>query len=162
MIAHRRAVQRRGAMSLALPDAIELIVVAVRAGLSPIGAVRSAATLADPVLADAFDQFEHRLARGGAFSDALSDFGETLGPAARSLVDTLATAERYGLPLAPALDRLVDEARRERRRLAAQAARRLPVALSFPLVVCSLPAFVLLAVVPAVLGAIASLRDSLP
>ena len=74
----------------------------------------------------------------------------------------VATAVRYGLPLAPVLDRLIDEARAERRRHAAEAARRLPVALSFPLVVCSLPSFVLLAIVPAVLGAVASLGDSLP
>jgi tight adherence protein C len=36
------------------------------------------------------------------------------------------------------------------------------VKLSFPLVVCTLPSFVLLAIVPAVLGAIAALRDSVP
>ena len=37
-----------------------------------------------------------------------------------------------------------------------------PVKLSFPLVVCTLPSFVLLAIVPAALGAISTLRASAP
>lgn len=146
----------------ALPDAIELIVVAVRAGRTPTDAVLATAAASDPVLAPAFVAFEHRLHRGAPFADALMAFAEQIGGPAVPMADAMATADRYGLPLAPVLDRLVDEARAERRRQAAEAARRLPVALSFPLVTCSLPAFVLLAIVPAVLGAVASLGDSLP
>jgi tight adherence protein C len=85
-----------------------------------------------------------------------------VGPVSTPVVDAMVTADRYGLPFAPVLDRLIDEARAERRRQAAERARRLPVALSFPLVACSLPSFVLLTIVPAVLGAITSLRTSLP
>lgn len=155
-------VRPRSTALAALPDTIELVVVAIRAGHSPTGAMRAAARLSDPALTPAFEAFEHRLARGGAFADALGAFGETIGPAARPLVDAMATADRYGLPIAPTLDRLITEARAERRRRAAESARRLPVALSFPLVVCSLPAFVLLAIVPAVLGAVIALGNSLP
>ncbi len=88
-------------------------------------------------------------------SSALVD---ELGPAARPIADGIAAAERYGLPLAPLLDTLSDQAHAARRRLAEAEARRLPVRLSFPLVVCTLPSFVLLAVVPAVMGTISSLR----
>lgn len=154
-----RAVAARRA---ALPDAVELIVIAVRSGRSPTDAVRSAAATCDRSLRPAFDAFEHRLHRGASFADSLAEFADVVGPAAHPFADAIATADRYGLPLAPVLDRLVDEARAERRRRSAEAARRLPVALSFPLVVCSLPAFVFLAIVPAVLGALASLGDSLP
>lgn len=150
------------ASAAAFPDAVEIIVVAVRAGHTPTRAVLAAAELCHPCLCPAFEAFEHRLMRGASFADALSSLGEAIGPSARPIVDAMATADRYGLPLGPVLDRLVDEARVERRRHAANAARRLPIALAFPLVVCSLPAFVLLAVIPAVLGAVASLRDSLP
>jgi tight adherence protein C len=159
MIGPRRHQDR---LAAAFPDAVEVIVVAVRAGHSPTDAVRAAATMSDPCLVPAFAAFEHRLARGASFADALAELGTVVGSSARPIVDVIATADRYGLPLAPALDRVVDEARAERRRHAAHATRRLPVALSFPLVTCSLPAFVLLAVVPAVLGAVASLRTSLP
>ena len=41
-------------------------------------------------------------------------------------------------------------------------ARRLPVRLTFPLVTCTLPSFVLLAIAPAVIGALSTLRASAP
>ena len=74
----------------------------------------------------------------------------------------MATADREGLPLAPVLDRLAADARSSRRRLGEAAARRLPVRLSFPLVACTLPAFVLLAIAPAVIGALSTLRGTVP
>ncbi len=146
----------------ALPDAIEFIALAIRAGRSPIAAVGAARPYADPVLHPTFAEFDRRLSRGAGFGDALAAFTDLVGPTAQRFVDDLATADRYGLPLGPVLDRLVDDARERRRRQAEHAARRLPVMLAFPLVTCILPAFVLLAVVPAVLGAISSLQQSLP
>ena len=50
------------------------------------------------------------------------------------------------------------EARAERRRQAEIAARRVPVRLLGPLVVCVLPAFVLVALVPTLVGTLDSLR----
>ena len=46
-----------------------------------------------------------------------------------------------------------------RRREAEERARRLPVQLLFPLVVCVLPAFGLLAVVPLLAGSLPALSD---
>ena len=62
----------------------------------------------------------------------------------------------------PVLDRLADDIRAERRRRAERQARTLPIKLAFPLVVCTLPSFVLLAIVPALLGAVSTLRDTAP
>ena len=70
----------------------------------------------------------------------------------------LGAADRYGLPLAPALDRLAAEARLARRQQAEAAARELPVRLAAPLVLCTLPSFVLLASVPLLIGTVSSLR----
>jgi tight adherence protein C len=107
-------------------------------------------------------EVEHRLRRGQRLADALSAFTEELGHPATAFVDALATADRYGLPLGPVLDRLADDIRGERRRRAERHARTLPVRLSFPLVVCTLPSFVLLAIVPALLGAVSTLRGTAP
>ena len=62
--------------------------------------------------------------------------------------------------MADVLTQLSVETRATRRRLDEAAARALPVKLSFPLVVCTLPSFVLLAIAPAVLAALSSLGNN--
>ena len=73
------------------------------------------------------------------------------------IADTLAMAERHGTPIAQTLEQLALDVRERRRRQAEADARKLPIRMSFPLVVCTLPSFVLIAIVPAVLAAMASL-----
>ncbi len=157
--ADRRRHQRA---SRALPDVIDLVVVGVRAGLSPQHALLVATSQAPSAIREAFEEVGHRLSRGQRLADALQALPEQLGPAAASFSDSLATADRYGLPIEPVLDRLAAEVRIERRRDAERYARTLPVKLSFPIVICTLPSFVMLAIVPAVLGALSTLRGTAP
>jgi len=155
-----RATQRRAVS--ALPDLVELVIVGVRAGLTPAAALGVAGRHAAPELQPAVAEVMRRLERGARLADALGALPERLGPAAATFADALATADRYGLALEPVLDRLAADARTERRRQAEQHARTLPVRLAFPLVTCTLPAFVLLAIVPALLGALSTLRGLTP
>ena len=97
--------------------------------------------------------------RGERFADALGQLQARLGSVAQPLVDSLSAADRYGLPLAPVLERLAVEARQQRRRDAEAAARELPVRLAMPLVLCTLPSFVLLAIIPLLFGALSSLHS---
>jgi tight adherence protein C len=145
-----------------MPDSIELLVLCVHAGRSPTQAVVELAQRAPSAVSDGFAAVERQLHRGRGLADALAELPLELGPAARELASSIAMADRDGLPLAPVLDRLAAEARSERRRLGQAEAQRLPVRLSFPLVVCTLPSFVLLAIAPAVLGAISTLRGTVP
>jgi tight adherence protein C len=68
---------------------------------------------------------------------------EDVGGSAPRLVGALADHDRYGTPLAPALERVAIEGRLRRRRQAEEAARRLPMTLLVPLVLTTLPAFAL-------------------
>jgi tight adherence protein C len=145
-----------------MPDAIELLVLCIHAGRSPTQAVDELARRAPPAVRSGFVAVERKRHRGHGLADALTELPAVLGPRARELAATVATADREGLPLAPMLDQLAAEARAARRRQGEAAARRLPVTLSFPLVTCILPAFVLLALAPAVLGAISTLRTTAP
>jgi tight adherence protein C len=157
LLSARRARLRR---ERDLPDAIELLVLTVQAGLTPHQAVRNLVSIAPPSLTPAFESVCHRLDRGDALADAMTALHDEIGAGADPVVDAIASAERYGLPLAPVLERLAGEARSTRRRLGEADARRLPITLSFPLVVCTLPSFVLLAIAPSVLAAISSLGNS--
>lgn len=152
----RRA--RHRTIAAAYPDAVELVVLSVRAGYSGIDALRAVLPHVQPTIGMAFAEVIARADRGTRFADALAGLTAALGPDAAALADTLAAAERHGLPLAPVLERLADEARRQRRRRADALARQLPVRLAAPLVLCTLPSFVLLAVAPMVLSAISSLQ----
>lgn len=151
----RRAARAR--IERELPDAIELVVLAVRAGHLPLQAMRAALPHLAPSVRDGFAEVVHRVDHGARFADALDALTQHLGPTLSPLRDSLAAADRYGLPLAPVLDRLAADARQQRRRQHDIAARQLPVRLAVPLVLCTLPSFVLLAVVPLLLAAFSSL-----
>lgn len=153
----RDARLRRTAIDRSLPDAMDLLVLSVRAGRTPYQAVCDLAATIGGDVGDAFGEVVRRTERGQSFADALRAVHERLGPRAGSLADVIATSDRHGLPLGPVLDQLTIEARESRRRLEQAGARRLPVRLSFPLVVCTLPSFVLLAILPAVIAALSSL-----
>jgi tight adherence protein C len=71
----------------------------------------------------------------------------------RRLAAALERGQRLGAPLADQLRRLARDVRDERRARAEERARRAPVLMLFPLVFLILPAFVLAAVIPAVVVA---------
>ncbi len=151
--------QRRAerAARAALPDLIELVIIGIRAGLTPAAAFTMSTQHAAPELAPCMEAVVHQMQRGRRLSDALDVMPDFLGPDALLFTDSLVTADRYGLPLGPMLDQLGAEVRADRSRHAQQQARTLPVKLSFPLVICTLPSFVLLAIAPAVLGAVSTI-----
>ncbi len=153
----RAARRRRANIERALPDVMDLLVLSVRAGLTPFQAVRDLATTTSPPVSEALAEVVRRTERGQPFADALAALAEHLGPEAGGLADVIATSDRHGLPLGPVLDQLTAEARAARRRLDQAEARKLPVRLSFPLVTCTLPSFVLLAIAPPVIAALSSL-----
>lgn len=142
----------------AFPDALDLLVLSIRAGYLPSQAIVEIIPFLPAPLAAAFAAVGEALGRGTRFADALGELTERLGEIAQPLADSLSAADRYGLPLAPVLERLAFDARQQRRREAEATARELPVRLAMPLVLCTLPSFVLLAIVPLLLGALSSLH----
>lgn len=161
-VLRRSEKRRRAAARAALPDLIELVIIGVRAGLTPAAALEMAAGHTNSALATPLADVTHRMHRGHRLADALDALPDWLGQYAAYFTDALTTADRYGLPLGPVLDQLGADVRADRSRLAQQQARTLPVKLSFPLVVCTLPSFVLLAIAPAVLGAISTITSTAP
>jgi tight adherence protein C len=139
-----------------VPDVVDLLSLTTAAGLPVSAALRAIGDRPGGPLGHALSDAASRVALGGTTADAL-DILAGAGPPVRPLVDALAQHDRYGTPLLPALDRVAIEARARRRRRAEEAARRLPVTLLFPLVLTTLPAFVLLTVVPLLAGSLGSL-----
>src|SRR5262245_36596582 len=86
---HRQPTRRgRSApLTAVYPEALELFVLAVRAGHLPLAAMRATAPLVDEPVAGAFTTVATRAQRGERFADALSALPERLGPTATGLAD---------------------------------------------------------------------------
>ena len=159
VLAARRAERRRlAAIAADLPDLVDLLVLGVGSGLTVHLAVARVTARAGGPLADELQRVLGDVALGRRLADALDDLPARAGESVRPLVAALVASERYGAPLVAGLERLTDEVRRDRRRRAEEAARKVPVKLLFPLVTCTLPAFGLLTVAPLVASAVRSLR----
>lgn len=154
-IVHARRLRQQ--MTRAVPDALDLVVVLLQAGATPRHAVIEVGRQGPPVLRPAFSAVSHRLDRGQPFSESLAGLRADLGDPITPFVELISATDRYGLPTANVVQQLSNETRSIRRRHDEAAARALPVKLSFPLVTCTLPSFVLLAIAPAVLAALSSL-----
>jgi tight adherence protein C len=158
LAARRAAGRHQVAVERSLPEVLDLLMLAAGAGLSVRQVVAAVAARGEgpvaPVLARAVTEAEH----GRRLADALEDVPRTAGEVTRTLVAPLIASERYGAELVPALERLAVEVRASTRRRSEEAARRVPVKLLFPLVVCILPAFGLLTVAPLIASAVRSLR----
>jgi tight adherence protein C len=151
----RTAVRRSAIRSEAAPAVLDLLGAALLAGLNPHRAVLRVAERAPDVLRDELDLAAAVLRLGGTPAAALRVAAENSGlDELRAAAGALEAAERWGAPPAEALAARA-EALRSRARLGAEAeAGRAAVRLAFPLVLCFLPAFVLLTVVPTVAGSL--------
>ena len=154
VLAARAADARRRRSVAAVPDLVDLVALGVTAGLSPRAALDRAASTAPSPLREELRRVRDHVDLGGAWPAALAELADRLhGPDLRRLAATLERSSRLGAPVLRSLVgfardvRARDLARREER------ARRAPVLMLFPLVFCILPAFVVAAIVPAVLVA---------
>jgi tight adherence protein C len=146
----RRERRREALIRREVPVVVDLVGVAVSAGCTPFHAIEQAARYGPAHTAASLGVVVQACARGRSLDDALRSLGSTVATL-RPLTDALRTSARLGTPAAPALSRLAAEVRADVRRRAEARARTVPVRLCFPLVICVLPAFALLTVVPVVL-----------
>lgn len=145
------------AVTKTLPEVVDLLMVGVGAGLTPRETLqRCEAWLPDP-FATAVHRALARASAGATFAEALDRAMTPLGDRVRPLVAALNAGERDGSMLGSGLLRVSDEARRLRRVAAQERARRVPVAMLGPLLLCVLPSFALLTLVPLVLGSLGDL-----
>lgn len=146
----------RAAVMTELPELIDLYSIALRNGhnvaIATEHVVRWGQGPVVRALVDCLDQVE----RGHPLVDALDDLPERLGEIVRPLIRVLIASERDGAPITEPLRVLAGDIRLRRRREAEASARRIPVAMLFPLVVFILPAFMMLTVVPTLVEALSS------
>jgi tight adherence protein C len=150
------AVQKRQtALGRAFPDALDLIVICVDAGLSvetALGRVTEEMMNGSPEMAEEIGLTAAELAFLADRRQAWENFADRTGlPQAKSLATALIQSEKYGTPVAQALKVLSQENREGRMAAAEKKAAALPAKLTVPMIVFFLPVLFLIIAGPAAL-----------
>jgi tight adherence protein C len=153
MVLGRLAKKRQHRIRLGLPDALDLMVVSVEAGLGLDQAIQRVAdemAFAHPDLADELRLINLELRAGKARSEALHNLGVRTGvDDVESLVAMLVQTDKFGTSVAQSLRVHSDTLRTKRRQRAEEAAAKTGVKMVFPLVFCIFPAIWIVTIGPA-------------
>ena len=151
----RKMKQRQTRIRLGLPDALDLTVICVEAGLpldQAMTRVGNDLSHAHPDLSDEFHLFDLEIRAGKPRVEALRNLAARTGVEdVRSLVGTLIQTDRFGTSVAQALRVHSDSLRTERRQRAEEQAAKTTVKMIIPLVVFVLPSLIFVTVGPAVI-----------
>jgi tight adherence protein C len=152
----RRTRARVGQITRALPDALDLMVVCLEAGLglnatiARVGEERS--TIAD-ILGDEFALVALELRNGRSRADALRALSHRNGSDdLKALVGLVIQSDKLGASMAKTLRTHADLLRTKRRQRAEEAARKLPIKILLPLALFILPALFVVILGPAVIN----------
>lgn len=143
--------------AVALPDAVDLLALGLASGVPVVQALALVAPHTPAPVGPALAAADERARHGVPLADALAPLARA-SPDGRSLAGLLVAAHHDGAPVVDALARLAGDLRADRRRAVEARARQVPVRMLFPLVACTLPAFVLLTIVPPVVAALSDLQ----
>lgn len=148
--------KRQQAITLALPDALDLLVICVEAGQGLNAAllrVGRETELQAKVLADELRQINNEMRAGITRVNALKNFAMRTGvDDVRSLVAVMVQSDRFGTSVAHALRTHAESLRVRRRQRAEEAARKAPVKLVFPLVFCIFPELLVVILAPGMIA----------
>jgi tight adherence protein C len=154
---------RKQAIFLGLPDALDLMVVCVEAGLGLDQAMRKVSDemkRTNRILSEEFALTNFHLQMGRPRSEALHELGVRTGVSdLRSLAAVLIQADKFGSSIAQALRVQSESMRVRRRQLAEEKAAKTAVKLIFPLVLFIFPGIFVVLVGPA---AITVIREMFP
>jgi tight adherence protein C len=152
---------RQNRIRLGLPDALDLTVICVEAGLALDQALmRVGQDLhhAHPDLSDEFHLVNLEMRAGKPRAEALRNLVERTGvDDIRSLVGTLIQTDRFGTSVAQALRVHSDSLRTERRQRAEEQAAKTTIKMVPPLVIFVLPSIIFVTIGPAVIELIRQL-----
>lgn len=155
---HLRIRERKISFIEGFPDALDMLVVCVEAGLGLDAAIQRVGdeiAVAHPDLASELKLVSLELRAGKGRSEALRALGDRVDlDDVRALASLLIQAEHFGTSVAAALREYASELRIQRIQRARAKAAKLPVKLIFPIMFCIFPALFLVILGPGVIRTI--------
>lgn len=138
-----------------LPDATDLLIVCIEAGLSfdqALSKVASEIKVKSKILGEEFDLVLMELRTGFTRDHTLKNLSLRTGVEEIDLLATMVNqSERFGTSIADSLRVYADTARTKRRQKAEETAAKIATKLMFPLLMCMLPAIFVVLLVPALM-----------
>lgn len=160
-----RADRRQQQIINGFPDALDLMLVCVEAGLgleAAFSRVGMEMTRSHPLLAEQLGAVVLELRAGRSQEDALRRMADRAGAdEIRAFATLLIQSHKLGSSIAQTLRTYAAEMRERRRMRAEEKAHRLPVLLSIPLVCCMLPVMIGVLMLPAVIRTIRAVMPAL-
>ena len=158
-----RARTRQKEVKLALPDALDLLVICVEAGLGlNLALIRVAREVrhVSKLLSEELSVTNFQIRAGVPREEALRNLAERTGvPDVRTLVSTIIQTERFGTSIAQSLRVHADELRLKRKQRAEEAAAKTTIKIVFPLALCVFPALFVVVLGPVVIQIYQSLSS---
>lgn len=151
-----RVSRRREAFKMGMPDALDMMLVGVEAGLSLSASMKHVVkelAQSHPIIAEQFQIVTLEFQAGRSRSEALTALSKRMNiPVTRTLASMIVQSESLGTSLSQTLQVMAQELRTQRMLEAEKRAAELPVKMSVPLVLFIFPALMAVAMVPAVLS----------
>jgi tight adherence protein C len=153
--------KRQNQITLGLPDALDLTVICVEAGLAldqALMRVGEDLRHAHPELSDEFHMVNLEMRAGKPRAEALRNLNARTGvDDIRALVATLVQTDRFGTSVAQALRVHSDSLRTERRQRAEEQAAKTTIKMVVPLVLFVLPSIIFVTLGPAIIQLVRTL-----
>ena len=162
-VLRRRIARRVRSMTSAIPDALDMLVMCLEAGLTAErGILTVAETLApiEPGLAAEFRQIEVELRLGSDKRAVLTEYWRrTEIDGLRDFAMALIQADRYGTPLSQSMKSIAADHRMQKAARIQAQAERLPVLMTLPMLFFVVPGTMLLVAGPAVMSALSNIGN---
>jgi tight adherence protein C len=150
LILYQIAYDRSARILRELPDALDLLVISVEAGLGFDAALSQVARNTKGPLAEEFFRVLQEMQLGTGRSESMRALGERTDVSdLRGFVTAMVQADAFGIPIANVLRVQAREMRIRRTQRAEETAQKVPVKILFPLIFCILPALFIVIMGPA-------------
>lgn len=160
-----RAARRQRELINGFPDALDLMLVCVEAGLgleATFTRVGMEMTTSHPLLSEQFGAVVLELRAGRSYEDSLRRLADRAGAdEIRAFATLLIQSTKLGSSIAQTLRVYASEMRERRRMRAEEKAHRLPVLISIPLVACMLPCMIGVLMLPAAIRVVRAIVPAL-
>lgn len=148
-----RVSNRQLAIRRSLPDMLDMLTISVEAGLGFDQAMAKLVRNTSGPLAEEFARVLQEIGAGVDRGDALKHLGErTEVSELDGFIMAIVQAEVFGISISKVLRTQAGEMRIKRRQFAEEQAQKAPVKLVFPLVLCILPATLIVILGPAIVS----------